>query len=318
MPRTSPTLHSTLIGTAGWAYPHWNRTVYPRPHPPGFHPVGYLSRYLEAVEINTSFYSPLRPELPRLWVQQVKENDRFRFTAKVPRAFTHERSYDNSLIELTHEGFRPLVDAGRLGCLLLQFPWSFRFTPENREYFIKLRRLFHAYPLVAEMRHSSWMSDEALGTFMDYHVGFANIDQPQYVKSMPPTAFLTSSIGYVRLHGRSRPKDGVSPLVGMRVTGEQGAGYDYLYSAVELAEWKQRIDRLRSFSPEVYVIANNDGGGKSVVNALQLRALVENRDPAAPPELLRHYGPELRGYTEPPRQESLFETGGKPRRDVAA
>ncbi len=301
MPRPSPSPSSARIGTAGWAYPHWNRIVYPRPHPAGFHPVGFLARYLDTIEINTSFYSTLRPELSRLWVQQVRDNPHFRFTAKLPGAFTHDRSFDNSLIELTHEGFRPLIDAGRLGCLLLQFPWSFRFTQENREYFIKLRRLFHAYPLAAEMRHSSWMSDEALGTFIDYHVGFANIDQPRYVKSMPPTAYLTSSVGYVRLHGRTRTAT-------LRRDDGAGAGYDYLYSAVELAEWKQRIDRLRSFAPEVYVITNNDGGAKSVVNALQLRSLVENRYPGAPEELLQHYASELRGYTEAPRQESLFES----------
>ena len=59
---------------------------------------------------------------------------------------------------------------------------------------------------MAEMRHGSWMHEEALGTLIDYHVGFANIDQAAYTKAMPPASILTSPIGYVRLHGRN-PQD---------------------------------------------------------------------------------------------------------------
>ncbi len=85
----------------------------------------------------------------------------------------------------------------------MQFPWSFRFTAENKDFFIRLRRAFHEFPLVAEMRHSSWMAEEAVGVFLDYRVGFCNIDQPEYTRAMPPTAYLTSGVGYVRLHGRN-------------------------------------------------------------------------------------------------------------------
>ena len=78
-------------GTAGWSYPHWDNIVYPRPKPRGFHGLEYLSHYLDTVEINTSFYRPLRPEIARVWLRKIASNPRFRFTAKLLRRFTHER-----------------------------------------------------------------------------------------------------------------------------------------------------------------------------------------------------------------------------------
>ncbi|MCC6364502.1 MAG: DUF72 domain-containing protein [Bryobacterales bacterium] len=294
---------SLRCGPAGWAFPHWDRVVYPSPKPRAFHPLDFLSRFFDVLEINSSFYQPPAPEVAKLWAAKVAHNERFRFTAKLHRRFTHERVLDAAEIERFHEALRPLEESGRLGCVLMQFPWSFRFTEENREYFIRLRRTFHAYRLVAEMRHASWMSQEALGTFVDYHVGFVNIDQPPHVKAMPPTSFLTSSIGYVRLHGRNKEhwfREYSKPA-------ERGLRYDYLYSPAELAEWKQRIERIRSFAAETYVITNNDAGGKSVVNALQLMAMLDGHKQLAPEGLHTRYGRALWAYVERPRQQPLFE-----------
>src|SRR5262249_10715461 len=159
----------------------------------------------------------------------------------------------------------------RLGALLLQFPWAFRFTAENREFLIRLRRAFHEFPVVAEMRHSSWLAEEAIGTFLDYRIGFCNIDQPQYTSAMPPTAYLTGGIGSVRPHGRT-PGNALAQLDG----GSGGEPktrlrqHDYLYSQAELSEWASRIERVARYSEATFVIFNNDAQGKSVVNALQL------------------------------------------------
>ena len=162
-----------------------------------------VSKYLDLVEINSSFYQFLKPELVKLWIKKVSDHPEFLFTAKLHQRFTHMRVLEDSEIAAFKEGLWPLLKAGRLGALLMQFPWSFRFTAENQDFLIRLRRAFHEFPLVAEMRHSSWMAEEAVGTFLDYRVGFCNIDQPEYTRAMPPTALLTSGIGYVRLHGRN-------------------------------------------------------------------------------------------------------------------
>jgi len=296
----SPTIR---IGTAGWSYPHWNGLVYPKAHSPGFHPLDVIAKQLDCVEINSSFYQSLKPEVVKLWMRKVEEHPEFTFTAKLHQDFTHKRVLDPATIKLFKEGLWPLLRARKLGALLMQFPWSFRFTAENREFFIELRRAFHEFPLVAEMRHSSWMAEEAIGTFLDYRVGFCNIDQPQYTRAMPPTAMLTSEVGYVRLHGRN-PQNSLGAFNQSAVRKQQ---HDYLYSEAELAEWMQRIELTSRFADRTFVVFNNDAAGKSFVNALQTRALVHGTRGAAPKELRRRYPVELEHFgSQHAEQQCLF------------
>ncbi len=290
-------------GPAGWSYPHWDSVVYPRPKPRAFHPLEYLSRYFDTIEINTSFYGIPRQEVTRVWLSKVSGNPEFQFTAKLHRQFTHERCLDRDAVASFHRGLRPLLEAGKLGCLLMQFPWSFRFTEENRDFFIRLRRAFSAFPLAAEMRHGSWMREEALGLFIDYHVAFCNIDQPQRTSTMPPTGCLTSSIGYARLHGRGYGRW----FQEFDQPRRRGRRPDYLYSPEELAGWKARIDSVRQFADRVYVITANDGAGHSVVNALQLQSMFGLGSNRAPASLARTYRKQLNAYRpDTPLQNSLF------------
>jgi uncharacterized protein YecE (DUF72 family) len=297
---------SLRIGTAGWSYPHWQGLVFPKTTWPGFHPLELLARQTDVVEINSSFYQPLKPEVVKLWIRKTQSNPRFQFTAKLHQHFTHGRALDEAEIATFKDGVRPLLQAKKLGALLMQFPWSFRFTAENREFFIKLRRAFHDFPLVAEMRHASWMAEEAIGTFQDYRVGFCNIDQPEYTSAMPPTAYLTSNIGYVRLHGRN-PKNSLGGYDRSGQTPVRLRQHDYLYSEAELEEWTKRIERIHRYAESTFVIFNNDAAGKSVVNALQLQSMIAGPGVAAPQELRRRYPLELERFG--PRrfeQELLF------------
>jgi uncharacterized protein YecE (DUF72 family) len=104
---------SLYCGPSGWSYPHWNGIVYPRLKRPGFHALEYLSTYFNAVEINTSFYQSIRPELASLWVKKVEHNPKFLFTVKLGRKFTHERSLAAAEIAHFKDGLR--ADAVSLG-----------------------------------------------------------------------------------------------------------------------------------------------------------------------------------------------------------
>ena len=140
--------------------------------------------YFDAVEINTTFYQPLRPEIARLWATEGCAQPQVSVHRETGHAASR-MSGRSSPAEIAQfkEGLWPLQRARKLGCVLMQFPWTFRYTEENRELLIALRRAFHEFPLVAEMRHSSWTHEEALGTLIDYHVGFANIDQAAVYQS---------------------------------------------------------------------------------------------------------------------------------------
>jgi uncharacterized protein YecE (DUF72 family) len=255
---TSPTIR---CGVAGWNYPQWDRFVYPQPSRAGFHPLEFLAGRLDTIEI-PNIKTAIRPELSRLWATKVAHNGRFQFTARVPLEFTAGRNLDSEKVKAWVDGVKPLLEAGRLGCAVLEFPEAFRFTRENREHLIRVRRALHPLPLVAELHHESWTSCEGRGTLIDYHVGFCNLDQPESVVATPPTAFLTWKVGYVKLYGKT--------------------GDSHLYTPGELAAWKQRIARFSGFSESTFVVFGNSNRGKSVVNALQMQSLLIGLEQQAP------------------------------------
>ncbi|MBI1356349.1 MAG: DUF72 domain-containing protein [Acidobacteria bacterium] len=295
------------IGPAGWSYRDWNGVVYPNRRPPGFHEAEYLASFFSTIEINSSFYRPLRPQLSQVWMKKLERFREFRFTAKLYRAFTHDQRLERREIQEFCEGLEPLIDAGKLGCLLMQFPWSFRRTPENRAHLERLVQAFGQYPLVAEMRHSSWDCDEALDALSRLGVSFCNIDQPQLNHCLGPTAHVTGPIGYVRLHGRNY-EDWFRFEEGRLPDGRSGveARYDYLYSPEQLSKWNARIERITAQAETTYVITNNHFRGQAVVNALQILSEATGERVLTPPSLIEHY-PELNQVAgNLPPQRSLF------------
>ena len=79
------------IGTAGWSYKDWDGILYPpEVTRKKIHPVEFMARFFDVIEINTSFYGHIRPELGRFWARKAAAvNPEFLFTAKLHRSFTH-------------------------------------------------------------------------------------------------------------------------------------------------------------------------------------------------------------------------------------
>ncbi|MEX0690631.1 MAG: DUF72 domain-containing protein, partial [Gemmatimonadales bacterium] len=193
------------IGVAGWDYDDWWGIVYPAPKPSGFDPLTYLSGYFDTIEINSTFYRPPAAKTAEKWARRVERNPQFKFTAKLYQRFTHQRDDAWSESERKHvlEGMQPLLDAGRLGCLLVQFPWSFKRDDRSREWLGDLVQAFGEFPLAIEVRHSSWNVPEFYAGLAELGIGAVNIDQPVFHHSITPDAKVTTGIGYVRLHGRN-------------------------------------------------------------------------------------------------------------------
>src|SRR5208283_627141 len=112
-------MQKIYVGTAGWSYPDWVGVVYPSPRPRGKSQLSYLADYLDAVEINTSFYRPPPAAMSEKWLKQVAAKPGFLFTAKLWRRFTHERGapWTPAEVEQFKRGMRPLREAQRLGAL---------------------------------------------------------------------------------------------------------------------------------------------------------------------------------------------------------
>ena len=287
---------SLRFGPAGWMYKDWEGIVYPRPKPRGFDQLRYIAEFFDTVEINSSYYGPPVARTASSWVARVGEYKNFRFTAKLWKRFTHERdkAWTTGEVDQVRAGFDVLMDSGHLGAVLLQFPWSFKRTEENREWLGDVVRAFRQYPLVVEVRHSSWLVPDFLRSLGEAGVGFVNIDQPLYHDSIGPTAHATAHVGYVRVHGRNY-KDW------FRDKAPVEQRYNYLYPASELEPWAERAREIASdlATREVYVITNNHYKGKAVANALMLKSMVTGARVPAPEGIVEAYGDVLTDFATP-------------------
>ena len=299
------------VGTAGWSYKDWEGVFYP----PGMqrrkqHPLEYVARCFDMVEINTSFYGHIKPELVKIWARKVAVNPNFMFTAKLHRSFTHSplavmEPTSAATIRpseederLAREGLEALAFTGRLGAVLIQFPVSFKNTPLNREYIEILLRQFIEFPCAIEVRHASWDNEGTLSDLARKNVAFCNIDQPQIGKSLAPTEHVTASVGYVRLHGRNYDQ--------WFEPEKSSDRYNYLYSEAELAGWKEKIEHIASKAKVTYVVTNNHFEAKAGVNALQLKHMLTGERVNATEALLKHY-PQLKSIADPLPEEGSNE-----------
>lgn len=290
---TSPRSH-IHVGTAGWSYKDWEGIVYPAQIKKSLHPVEYMARYFDMLEINTSFYGHIRPEWGKLWSRKARAvNPRFLFTAKLNRAFTHSpiaviESTSSETIRvgpddesLAKAGLDTLAGESMLGALLIQFPISFKNTNPNRDYLDLLLEKFRHYPLVVEVRHNSWTNEGTLSYFTKRGVAFCNIDQPVMGKAVTPATQVTSPIGYVRLHGRNYDQ--------WFDSDSRNDRYNYLYTRPELEKWKNRIEVIAEKAQKTFVVTNNHFEGKAAVNALQLKSMLTGGSVAVPSSLRSHY-----------------------------
>jgi len=278
------------IGPAGWSYKDWEGVVYPKKAGSKFDPLSYLAQFFDTIEINSSFYRPPTSTTTKSWARRVADNSAFTFTAKLHRVFTHERGKATVEDEKAfREAMDPLVEAGKLGAILIQFPWSFKNTDEERAYLMRLLTQFQEYPLVLEVRHVSWNTPAIYEELEERGVGICNIDQPLFSKSIKPAAVTTSGIGYVRLHGRNYAD-------WFREQAPRDDRYNYLYSLDELDPWITRIKEVAKQTRESYVITNNHFLGKAVVNALEIKSILAGKKVPAPLPLFEKY-PQLEAVT---------------------
>src|SRR5688500_2246252 len=283
------------VGTAGWSYRDWEGVFYPKPHPRGFDPLSYLARYMNVVEVNSTFYRPVDREVAKRWVERVADAPDFRFTAKLSKRFTHERdtAFTRDDVTTVRRGFEPMHNAGRLGEVLLQFQWSFRRSEENHAWLDDVTSAFEEFPLVVEVRHASWAVPEFYDELTERGIGFVNIDQPLFKNSVKPSSTVTSPVGYVRIHGRNYRE-------WFRKDAGPIARYDYLYSPAELESWASRAKEVaQSGAEDVYAITNNHYQGQAGVNALQLLSMVRDEPVPAPEPLYAAYEEQLANWAYP-------------------
>jgi uncharacterized protein YecE (DUF72 family) len=260
--------------------------VYPEPPGRGFEPLTWIAQHFDCVELNTTFYRAPSARMAEGWVRKTEGFPDFTFTAKLWQKFSHDREgFTDRDVAAYREGIGPLARAGKLGALLVQFPWFFEDGAEARAKIDGIAGHFRDLaPVFVEVRHVSFGSSDFLDFLRGKEIGFCNIDQPRSRSSLTGTTHVTGPAGYVRLHGRNR-----------EAWFRKGAGrdekYDYLYSEEELAPWVRTAREMAAEVPAVFFILNNHFQGKAPANALMVQRAL-GRTPSVPPPLRRTY-PDL-------------------------
>ncbi|MFH1916938.1 MAG: DUF72 domain-containing protein [Nanoarchaeota archaeon] len=262
-----------FIGTSGYSYDDWKGKFYP-PLAKSSEMLPFYAKFFRMTEINSSYYRIP----PRQMMQHILEkvSDDFLFTVKAFKGITHERIGDvDALAAEFNASIAPLVEAGQLALILLQFPYSFRNDEGNRNYILDLKEKFPV-PIAVEFRNSEWVQEEVFQMLELAKISYCCVDEPKMKGLMPPEARVTSDFGYLRFHGRNAEK----------WFSKEGPAerYDYLYAEHELHEWVGKIKTMASLTQKFFVLFNNHPKAYAVRNAALLAKMLDIPMPKLPTE----------------------------------
>jgi uncharacterized protein YecE (DUF72 family) len=259
-----------LVGTAGYSYEDWRGIFYPK-ELTSKEMLAYYAKEFSFTEINTTYYRMPTAAMLQKWHETTPDD--FQFVIKANKGMTHEREDNEPLFTEFRESLKPLTEAGKLGCVLAQFPTSFRNRDENRDYLKDFREQMGDIPVVVEFRHEEWIDERIFELLEDEGLGYVCVDEPQFKTLVPPVVRATSSIGYVRFHGRNYKKWWKHEHSHER--------YDYLYDQEQLSNWVPNITKLEQRTEVTFVSMNNHYRAQAVINGRMLREMLEKEQPAA-------------------------------------
>ena len=238
-----------LVGCAGWSIPSAHAHLFGEGD-------SQLARYatrFPVVEINSTFYRPHLPATFERWAATVPKG--FRFSAKLPRAITHDArlrgvggALDAFLEQVGHLG-------DRLGGLLVQLPPSLRHDARTASTFFAMLRRRTGLPLACEPRHASWFEPGVDALWTRYRVARVAADPARLPAASVPGGDC-SQWSYWRWHG--------SPRIYYSAYGE--AALDALAGALR--------GRSRPGAP-AWCILDNTAAGHAIPNAATLQAETE-------------------------------------------
>lgn len=286
------------IGTSGWNYPTgkgtWNGVFYPLPEDRerGFDELRFYSERFNTVEINSTFYGQPRANAALGWVKRTPQD--FEFTVKLYQKFTHpgmtidRTPVAQADVDAFKGGIEPLAAAGKLGPLLIQFPFSFQHVPDAVDYLNWLLNAFRDYHLAVELRHRSWSDaqEETRALLNHYRAAWVQIDEPKFESSIRQDLSAgDSEIYYVRFHGRNAKE--------WWDHAESEDRYNYFYSEEELEPIAEKARAARDLKKKVYLLMNNHFSAQSIANATTLKKMLDEPITARMPAELVERFPDL-------------------------
>ncbi|MET8121446.1 DUF72 domain-containing protein [Micromonospora sp. NPDC005291] len=283
-----------LVGTASWT----DRTLldsgwYPQTADTPEKRLAYYARQFPLVEVDATYYSPPAEATARLWVERTPAGFTFNIKAfslltghptrvsalyKDLRPETDKKNvYPDDLPAQAYEdvwtrflsALDPLVEAGKLGALLFQFPPWFTIKRANKQYLLEVAKRCAPLRPVYEFRHASWFdgdnADETLAFLREHKLPYVCVDMPQgHRSSLPPVLAATADLAVVRFHGHSDKW----------TSKDIHEKFGYHYSKRELADWAPKLRELADEAGQTHVLMNNCYRDYAQTNATTLAGLL--------------------------------------------
>jgi uncharacterized protein YecE (DUF72 family) len=235
------------IGTAGWPFPTRMNDRFPDA---GTKLQRYATRY-NAVELNSTFYRPHRPDTFRKWAGCVPGD--FRFSFKLSRDVTHVKKLRAADADLIASVSLAAQLGDRLGPILVQLPPSLAFETEPCAQFIEMLGTLQQFRFVLEPRHVSWFTPDVEALLSVNRVSRVAADPPRAPGDGFPAG--DPSVAYFRLHGTPRI-------------------YYSTYDDGALREWASRMVAAHAAGAEVWCIFDNTALGEAWDNAVRMQQLL--------------------------------------------
>ena len=280
------------VGTSGWRYPPWRGTFYPE----GLvqrRELEHLSRRVDSIEINGSFYALQRPESYRAWAAETPDD--FMFAVKGGRFITHLkqlRDVEQPLANFLASGVLAL--GPKLGPILWQLPPRLRFDAERVRAFLEL--LPHSTTGAAALaaRHDERLDGRAL-TEADAerplrhaievrHESFRNPAFARLLREHGVALVLADSAGTWPVFDEvtegplAGPSIGTAGFAYVRLHGQDEL-YAGGYTPDALDAWALRARAWRETGLDVWVYFDNDAKVHAPFDAIALAERVGQASP---------------------------------------
>jgi len=257
------------VGTCGYSYKEWIGPFYHEKTKPDEY-LAFYAGYFDSLELNFSYYAmPKAEQIRRMLETENAQN--LTFSIKAHQSLTHKADPGRWRNEAKTyiAAIEPLLEAGRLDAVLLQFPYSFHYEADNRRHLADLLTEFSGIPSAVEFRNNEWNSSRVIDEFKKRNVAYVSTDSPD-IKGVPQTLDVsTASFSYFRLHGRNADTWWGS---------DSRSRYDYLYNEDELRGAAERVRRMVVKADKALVYFNNHARGQAVKNAASLKKILEEEN----------------------------------------
>jgi len=293
---------SILVGTCSWT----DKTLtdetdwYPRRSMSAEERLKFYASRFPIVEADSTYYFPPSPQLSRAWVARTPDD--FTMNVKAYSLLTghptkpaslwrdlrddlpadvatkrnlYAKHLDADALDEAWFRFRdalaPLVDADKLGAVLMQYPSWFVPKRENREELERMRERMDGLPVCVELRAPSWFAsrdrERTLDLLRELRLALVVVDAPKASKLPTVLEVTNDELAVVRFHGRADDTWNAR-------TGSAAERFRYLYSRQQLRPWAKKLESLGQQAREVHALMNNCYRDHGVRNAADLRAMV--------------------------------------------